>query len=68
LEEIFELADRVTVLRDGMVVDCRETPELDKPSLIRMMVGRTLGQDYPPRRTQFGPAILEVSNLAKKNI
>lgn len=68
LEEIFELADRVTVLRDGMVIDCKEKKELDKPALIRMMVGRSLGQDYPPRRNQFGPDVLEVSNLSRKNI
>ena len=67
LEETFELADRVTVLRDGEVVDTTVTKELDKPKLIRMMVGRTLGQDYPKRRESFGNEVLKVENLSLRN-
>jgi ABC-type sugar transport system ATPase subunit len=49
LEEIFELADRVTVLRDGLVVGTRKVSETSQAELIRMMVGRTLDALFPPR-------------------
>ena len=48
LEEIFALADRVTVLRDGESVGTRPVGEMDEASLIRLMVGREMDQLYPP--------------------
>jgi rhamnose transport system ATP-binding protein len=48
LEEIFALADRVTVLRDGESVGTYTTTEIDKASLIRLMIGRELSAVYPP--------------------
>jgi rhamnose transport system ATP-binding protein len=49
LEEIFEIADRVTVLRDGAVVETRPAKGLSAAELIRMMVGRELTAVYPAR-------------------
>ncbi len=49
LDEIFQLADRVTVLRDGRVVDCVPIEGTTAAGLIRMMTGRDLQQVYPPR-------------------
>jgi rhamnose transport system ATP-binding protein len=48
LEEIFALADRVTVLRDGESIGTNRVSEINEPSLIRMMVGREMTQIYPP--------------------
>jgi rhamnose transport system ATP-binding protein len=48
LEEIFALADRVTVLRDGQSVGTRPVGEIDEAGLIRLMVGREMDQLYPP--------------------
>jgi rhamnose transport system ATP-binding protein len=48
LEEIFALADRVTVLRDGETVGTSAVADIDEAKLIRMMVGRELAQMYPP--------------------
>ena len=49
LEEGFEVADRVTVLRDGATVSTRAVAETDRAALIRDMVGRELGDLYPRR-------------------
>ena len=50
LEEIFEIADRVTVLRDGAVVETRKAAELSRAELIRLMVGRELESVFPDRK------------------
>jgi ribose transport system ATP-binding protein len=49
LQEIFDLSDRTTVLKDGRLVTTVDTSTLDADSLIRLMVGRELGQLFPPR-------------------
>jgi len=50
LEEVFDIADRVTVLRDGSVVETWPVAELTRDTLIAHMVGRDLDRLYPPRR------------------
>ena len=49
LEEIFEICDRVTILRDGKYVDTLNTSDTDKQSLIKLMVGRELSASYPTK-------------------
>ncbi len=49
LEELFEICDRVTVLRDGQYVDTLDINETDKQGLIKLMVGRELSASYPPK-------------------
>ncbi len=65
LEEVFEIADRVTVLKDGRVVGTRPTGELTREELVRMMVGRTIEDYFPPRPIQRGSVVLEVTGLRK---
>jgi ribose transport system ATP-binding protein len=50
MEEIFDLADRATVLKDGKLQGSFRIQDLDKESIIRMMVGRPLTEAYPPRK------------------
>ncbi len=52
LEEVFELADRVTVLRDGSYVATKPVAETDKDDLITMMVGRTIDALFPEGERQ----------------
>ena len=47
LEELFEIADRVTVLRDGNAVETRPMAEADRATLIRLMAGREISQIFP---------------------
>ena len=68
LDEIFEVADRVTVLRDGEHVATDEVKNVDKDLIIRWMVGRDLVNTYPARTTSPGEVILEVRNLSRRGV
>lgn len=63
LNELFEICDRLTVLKDGRLVDSRPTADVTEESLIRMMVGRDLQQMFPPKDRVPGAEILQVENL-----
>ncbi len=63
LEELPQIADRVTVLRDGCSIETRAIAELDRPTLIRMMVGRELSAVFPKREVPVGDTVLEARNL-----
>lgn len=62
LDEIFALADRVTVFRDGAHVATKNIKEVDKAELIRLMVGRDVVEEYEAREG-IGEAVLQVQNL-----
>ena len=65
LDEVFAIADRVTVLRDGALVTTKRVADTSKPELIRLMVGRDLVSYFPPRRTvEPGPVALEAEGLS----
>lgn len=64
LEEIFALADRVTVLRDGRHVAEVPVAEADRAKVIRWMVGRDLSEEFPPRDVPAGDVLLEVRHLS----
>jgi len=63
LEEIFALADRVTVLRDGESIGTHAAGEIGEDILIRMMVGREVAQVYPPSESVSGEEILSLRGL-----
>ena len=65
LEELFSLADRVTVLRDGSYVDTRSMKDVTRDDLIRMMVGRTITNLFPKQDVQAGDVVLKVENLTR---
>ena len=67
MEEIFELCDEITILRDGQWVATRPLKGLDMDQIIGMMVGRELTQRFPERDSIPGDVILEVRNLTAKN-
>jgi rhamnose transport system ATP-binding protein len=63
LDEIFGLADRVTVLRDGESVGTRPVKELNESALIKLMVGREVTQTYPPSEAECGEVVVSLRNL-----
>jgi ABC-type sugar transport system ATPase subunit len=63
LDEVFQIADRITVLKDGAVVGTIPTGDVDQAGLVRMMVGRPLGEIYPARAHSAAAPILEVKGL-----
>ena len=63
LEELFEIADRVTVMRDGCFVDTKDIAGIDRKQLISMMAGRELNESYPEKKCKIGEEVLRVEHL-----
>lgn len=66
LDEIFQIADEVTVLRDGEYVGTKNIEDLSRQEIITMMVGRELKHLFPKKEVKIGEEILEVENLSLK--
>ena len=67
LEEIFEICDRLTIMRDGRIVETRDVSGITREEIIRGIVGRELSEKYPPREAlEPGGEILTVRNLSRK--
>lgn len=64
LEEIFALADRVTVLRDGESVGTNTVDQLTESQMIQLMVGREVSAIYPPAEGKPGAVVLEMQNIS----
>ncbi len=63
LNEVFALADRVTVLRDGAYIGTKDVADTDEAELISMMVGRTIENLFPKQPAEIGDVVLEVRHL-----
>jgi len=68
MDEIFKVADRVTVFRDGKVVGSDEVKKLTIDKIIAMMVGRELSNDYPKINVPAGKRILQVEKLNRRGV
>lgn len=70
IEELLELADRVTVMRDGKIVKTLVTESTNRDELIRLMVGRDIDREFPPilNNGKQGEILLEVENLTTDKI
>ena len=64
LDEIFEICDRMTVLRDGHYVGESEIKDITKNEMITMMIGRELTQQFPERSSEIGEVVFEVKNIS----
>jgi ribose transport system ATP-binding protein len=64
MEEVFELASRVSVLRDGTLVGTRNIAETDDAELVRMMINRSIEQIYHKEKFPFGATLIEAKNLS----
>jgi len=65
LDEIYQIADRVTVLRDGQWIATKPVAEVTREEIVRMMVGRPLQEEFPPRKAVIGEVVLEVRGLSR---
>ena len=63
MEEIFELCDRITILRDGQYIGTRNIAETNMAEVVKMMIGREIGERYPERNVKLGDVVFEVKNL-----
>ncbi len=68
LDELFEICDRVSVLRDGQYVTTININETDKDGLIKYMVGRELTEQYPPKKPGTDEVVFEVENLTGNGV
>ena len=68
LDEIFGFCDKVTVMRDGRVIDTKPVRELTRNEMIAMMVGRTIENEYPPRPESAGEPILEIKSISTRKL
>ncbi len=68
LIEIFDIADRVTVLKDGCLVGTHNTSDVTMPELVKMMIGRDLKDVYPKWKRNPGDVLLEVNNMNRPGV
>ena len=68
LDEVFELTDRVSILRDGVYITTLMTKDTNRAELIKYMVGREMTATFPPRNAQIGDVALELKNLTGNKV
>ena len=68
MEEIFELCDRITVLRDGSYIGTEEIKDIDMNDIVKMMIGREIGERFPSRDVKLGAEVLKVEKLTSPGV
>ncbi|MDR2476462.1 MAG: sugar ABC transporter ATP-binding protein [Treponema sp.] len=68
LEEVLAITDRITVMRDGKVVDTVNTAEVNIDNIVKMMVGRDITQKYPKVKAKIGTEMLRAEGLTRKGV
>lgn len=68
LNEVFEMSDRITVLRDGKTIATHNAADLSRDKVIELMVGREVGNIFPEPDHDFGETVLEVKGLTAYSI
>ncbi len=66
LDEVFRIADQISVLRDGHMVGTVDTANTTRDSIIQMMVGREIGHMYPPKSTGISDVLFAVDGLSRE--
>ena len=67
MEEIFEICDTATVMRDGRIIGTRKVEEVTESELVEMMVGREVSNAFPARSVTIGEEVLRVENLCRRD-
>ena len=68
LDEVFELTDRISILRDGEYITTVMTKDTNRAELIKYMVGREMTATFPPRNAEIGDVKLELKNLTGNGV
>ncbi|MBN2355751.1 sugar ABC transporter ATP-binding protein [candidate division KSB1 bacterium] len=68
MDELFEIGDRVTILRDGKYIGTRTITDTTRAELIRMMVNREVKEQYPKQKAVIGEQVLRVEELNRKDV
>lgn len=64
MDEILRISDDVTIMRDGQWIATKSAADLTKEQIIRLMVGREMTNQFPPKKNQVGDVLLDVKNLS----
>jgi len=64
MDEILRISDDVTIMRDGQWIATKSAKELTKAEIIRLMVGREMSNQFPPKNNQIGDVLLDVKNFS----
>jgi ribose transport system ATP-binding protein len=68
LDEIMAVTERITVMRDGLVVDTVNTKDVSTDDIVKLMVGRDITHKYPKVKTKIGKEMLRVEGLTRKGV
>ena len=68
MNEIFRLCDHVTVIRDGKVIETRETRNFTNDEIIERMVGRSVDTEYPRKDCEIGEVVLKAENITREGV
>lgn len=68
MEEIFQICDRVTVMRDGAYMGTKDVKDTNMSELVKMMIGRELSERFPTRKSNIGEIAFEVKNLCLDDV
>ncbi len=68
MEEIFELCDRITILRDGTYIDTKFIKDITMDDVVQMMIGREIGERFPKRDVKIGDEVFKVEGLTKNKV
>lgn len=68
MEEIFDLCDRITILRDGQYVGVRSIADTSMDEIVKMMIGREIGERFPVRHAQLGDEVLRVEGITHQKL
>lgn len=63
MDEVFQITERISVLRDGRLIKTLDTADTDRRELVSLMVGRELNESFPARTQKAGEAVLEARDL-----
>jgi len=67
IDEIFEISDTISILRDGRYITTKVIGEITRSELITYMVGRELSEKFPERKVKLGEIVLQIENLTGKD-
>lgn len=68
MEEVFQITERISVLRDGRFIRTLNTADTNRAELVKLMVGRELNESFPVRETERGKVVLEARNLTGNSV
>ncbi|MGN1306923.1 MAG: sugar ABC transporter ATP-binding protein [Faecousia sp.] len=68
MDEVFQITERISVLRDGCFVKTLNTRDTNRAELVKLMVGRELNESFPVRKAEMGEVVLEAKNLTGNSV